>query len=68
MDRPARSGHSAVELLDPVAEKAQKLGRVAQAVQHHRSPRLRGGQVSIGFHRHRALAEKLESSHSRELG
>jgi len=43
-------------------------GWVAQAVQHHRPPRLRGGLVSIGFHRHRALAEKLESSHGRELG
>lgn len=45
-----------------------KVGWVVRAVQHHRSPRLRGDLVSIGFHRHRALAEKLESIHGLELG
>lgn len=55
-------------LLDPVDEKAQEVGWVAQAAQHHRPPRLRAGLVSIGFQRHRALAEKLESSHGPELG
>lgn len=45
-----------------------KVGWVARAVQHHRSPRLRGDLVSTGFHRHRALAEKLESSPRPRVG